>query len=149
MICGFQIREVPVYYNFFTSNNMTNMPSAKKSGLAAPRGCGVSVERDTPRLVPPHSTLKRFSRKLDSGEYAIGIPRGLFAYPRPSGPLSGKRLVSLSFSFSLVDPSSEAPSRRRAHMLLVRPITMTRPLVAPLHPRPVVRRGKYPLVLSP
>lgn len=126
------------------------MSMPKKSGLVTPREYGVSVERDTPRLVPPHSTLKPFFSKTRFrrvrhwySKGAIRLSSSLRAFIREASGLS------LFLFLSLVDPSSEAASLRGAHTLLVQPITMTRPLVAPLHPRPVVRRGKYPLVLSP
>lgn len=122
---------------------------------------GVSVERDTLRLVPPHSTLKPFFSKTRFRRVRHWYSKGgypvILVPPAFSREASGISLslffsllsLSLSLSVSLYRQSEFGSTKSPPHTLLVRPITMTRPLVAPLHPRPVVRRGKYPLVLSP
>lgn len=100
----FYVCEILVYCVFFICHNVI-MPSVKKSGLAAPGGCGVSVKRDTPRLVPLHSTLKPFFSKTRFwrvrhwySEGAIRLSSSLRAFIREASGLS------LSLSFSLVDP---------------------------------------------
>lgn len=72
----------------------------KKSGFVTARGCGVPVERDTPRLVPPHSTLKPFFENSIPASTPLVFQGGYSLILVPPGLYPGS-VWSFSFSLSL------------------------------------------------